>query len=144
MAPFVLIVLLSLYFLPSIVAVLRKAPDTGSVIVLNLLLGWTFLGWVVSLAMAARTGNASSINVSVHQQQPGSIHGEVTYGQPQQPRPQPYPAVGASYGGHLGGPAPAAQIPAAGQPQPAQVVVPARATEGPARNGRGPAVPNPA
>jgi hypothetical protein len=141
---FVLIVLLSLYFLPSIVAVLRKAPDTGSVIVLNLLLGWTFVGWVVALAMAARTGSSSSINVSVHQQQPGSVYGEVTYGHPQQARPQPYPAVGASYGGHLGAPAPTAHIPAAGQPQPAQVVVPAQATGGPARNGHGPAVPNPA
>jgi hypothetical protein len=27
----------------------------GSVIVINLLLGWTFVGWVVSMAMASRS-----------------------------------------------------------------------------------------
>jgi hypothetical protein len=42
-----------LYFLPTIVVLMRHAHDvTGVVIVLNLLLGWTFLGWVASLAMA--------------------------------------------------------------------------------------------
>ncbi|MCA1821314.1 MAG: superinfection immunity protein, partial [Pseudonocardia sp.] len=29
------------------------SPDIGSVIVINLLLGWTFVGWVVSMAMAS-------------------------------------------------------------------------------------------
>ena len=40
-----------LYFLPAIVAAVRRA-HIGPVIVVNLLLGWTFLGWVVALAMA--------------------------------------------------------------------------------------------
>ena len=43
------------YFLPTIVAVDRHVPNTGAVFVINLLLGWTLLGWVVALAMAART-----------------------------------------------------------------------------------------
>jgi len=46
---------LGVYFFPSIVAVVRRAPDLGAVIVLNLFFGWSFFGWVVSLAMAART-----------------------------------------------------------------------------------------
>ncbi len=46
---------LALYFLPSIVAVARKVTHQGSVIVINLFLGWTFIGWVVALAMACRT-----------------------------------------------------------------------------------------
>ena len=44
-----LLVLVS-YFLPSIVASSRKHHSAGSVFVLNLFLGWTFIGWVVALA----------------------------------------------------------------------------------------------
>src|SRR5258708_32907593 len=42
----------ALYFIPSVVALVRGTEDTGMVIVLNVFLGWTFLGWVVSLALA--------------------------------------------------------------------------------------------
>ena len=44
-----------LYFLPSLVAAIRKVPNLGSVVVINFFLGWTFVGWVVALAMAVRT-----------------------------------------------------------------------------------------
>ena len=40
------------YLVPTIVAGVRKVPNAGSVIVLNLLLGWTLIGWVVALVMA--------------------------------------------------------------------------------------------
>lgn len=32
--------------------------NTGSVVVLNLFLGWAVIGWVVALAMACRTRDA--------------------------------------------------------------------------------------
>lgn len=41
------------YFLPSCLAFARKHHNRDSVLVINLFLGWTFLGWVVALAMAA-------------------------------------------------------------------------------------------
>jgi hypothetical protein len=50
-----LLIVLVLYFLPSIVAVARKVTNQGSVIVINLFLGWTFVGWVIALAMVCRT-----------------------------------------------------------------------------------------
>jgi Ca2+/Na+ antiporter len=50
-----LLVVLALYFLPSIVALARKIRHQGSVVVINVFLGWTFVGWVVALAMACRT-----------------------------------------------------------------------------------------
>jgi len=43
------------YWVPTIVAVARKAPNRGSVAVINGFLGWTFVGWVVALAMACRS-----------------------------------------------------------------------------------------
>lgn len=52
---FALLIVLALYFLPSVVGIARKVPHQGSVIVINLFLGWTFVGWVVALAMACRT-----------------------------------------------------------------------------------------
>lgn len=50
-----LIVVLGLYLVPTIIGMIRKVPNIGSVIVINLLLGWTLVGWVVALAMAVRT-----------------------------------------------------------------------------------------
>jgi hypothetical protein len=43
------------YWAPSITAGVRRVPNTGSVIVVNLFLGWTAVGWVVALAMACRS-----------------------------------------------------------------------------------------
>jgi T4 superinfection immunity protein len=50
-----LLVVLALYFIPLVVAMVRKVPNAGSVAVINIFLGWTLIGWVVALAMAART-----------------------------------------------------------------------------------------
>lgn len=57
---FVVIVGIGLYFLPTIVAVARKVTNQGSVFVINFFLGWTFVGWVVALAMACRTSSLSA------------------------------------------------------------------------------------
>jgi hypothetical protein len=47
-----LLLLFMAYFLPTIIAAYRDIPLVGSVLVVNLFLGWTFIGWVVALAMA--------------------------------------------------------------------------------------------
>ena len=46
-----LLVAVGLYFLPTFVAV-NGHPHALAVFVLNLLLGWTLLGWVVALVWA--------------------------------------------------------------------------------------------
>lgn len=51
----ILLLCIALYWLPTIMAVRRGVPHRGSVFVLNLLVGWTFIGWVAALAMAARS-----------------------------------------------------------------------------------------
>ena len=45
----------AMYFLPTIIATSRKVSNTGSVFVINLLLGWSVIGWVVALAMAVKS-----------------------------------------------------------------------------------------
>lgn len=44
-----------MYLLPTFVAVRRAVPDRGSVAVINVLLGWSFIGWVIALALAFRS-----------------------------------------------------------------------------------------
>jgi len=41
-----------LYFLPTIIARSRGHHNTMAVFVLNLFLGWTFVGWVVAMVWA--------------------------------------------------------------------------------------------
>ncbi|KXX64208.1 hypothetical protein AY586_14620 [Marichromatium gracile] len=43
---------LAFYFLPGLVAKGRRHSKTEAIFVLNLLLGWTFLGWVGALVWA--------------------------------------------------------------------------------------------
>jgi len=38
-----------IYFLPTLIAFLRKHKNSLAIFLLNLFLGWTVLGWVVSL-----------------------------------------------------------------------------------------------
>jgi len=52
-----LIIILVLYFLPAIIALSRKVGNRNSVIVLNLFLGWTLIGWVIALMMAVKDKN---------------------------------------------------------------------------------------
>ena len=49
---FLIIIVLGLYFLPAIAA--RKKTFGTQVFLLNLLLGWTLLGWVIALVWAAK------------------------------------------------------------------------------------------
>jgi hypothetical protein len=49
----IFLVLLVLYFLPSIVAETRRVENAAPTIIVNVFFGWTFIGWVVALAMAA-------------------------------------------------------------------------------------------
>ncbi len=44
-----------MYFLPSIIALVRSKRDITAILLLNLFLGWTFIGWVVALVWAVKT-----------------------------------------------------------------------------------------
>lgn len=59
------IVSLLLYFLPTIVALLFGCDRTGSVFVMNLFLGWTFIGWVWAFIWAV-SPNRQSQNVIIN------------------------------------------------------------------------------
>lgn len=48
----VFIVLVVVYFLPSIIASRRKHKNTNAIFIVNIFLGWTFVGWVAALVWA--------------------------------------------------------------------------------------------
>ena len=43
---------LVMYFLPGIMASIRKCRATRQIWLINILLGWTFFGWIAALVMA--------------------------------------------------------------------------------------------
>lgn len=45
----IIIIASILYFLPAVTAWLRGHPSKWAIIALNLLLGWTLLGWIIAL-----------------------------------------------------------------------------------------------
>ena len=46
------LVLFLMYWLPTIVAVVRRTPSALGVAAINFFLGWTVIGWVVALVIA--------------------------------------------------------------------------------------------
>jgi hypothetical protein len=49
---FWLALILGVYFLPGIVARVRDHHQENAIVLLNLFLGWTLLGWVIALVWA--------------------------------------------------------------------------------------------
>lgn len=49
---FVSLLCFAFYFLPSIIAISKKKENTLAIFVLNFFLGWSLIGWVISLVWA--------------------------------------------------------------------------------------------
>jgi T4 superinfection immunity protein len=47
-----LLIVLCLYLLPTVVAIRRAHHQLAAILIVDVFLGWTFVGWVVALAMA--------------------------------------------------------------------------------------------
>ena len=76
------LLMLALYFLPTIIVLLRRNHSMAAVVlVLNVLLGWTFLGWLIALVLSLVTFSSS--------------HQHYYYAYPQ---PSPYQLVPATGG----------------------------------------------
>jgi hypothetical protein len=69
-------VLLGLYFVPTFLAVLWSVPRMARVIVVNVFLGFTVIGWFVALALVlrARPKHGSAHGDSVPQNTTGGHH----------------------------------------------------------------------
>src|SRR5271163_4831672 len=45
----------AVYVVPLTVAIVRRAPDLAAVVVINVVLGWTVIGWFFALSLALRS-----------------------------------------------------------------------------------------
>ncbi len=71
-----LVILFILYWLPSVIALMRHHHSVGGIIALNILLGWTAVGWIVSLVWSlGNAGGGASQTVTIQNiMQGGSIN----------------------------------------------------------------------
>jgi hypothetical protein len=53
-----ILLVLGVYWLPSILARIRRHPDLVPIVVINALLGWTGVGWVWAVGRLVHTGPA--------------------------------------------------------------------------------------
>lgn len=51
---FVLAVLCIPYFVPAIIAYARRKANRGTILLVNVFLGWTLVGWIVALVLAVK------------------------------------------------------------------------------------------
>lgn len=66
------ILALALYFLPTIIAAARQHPNQWPILFVNLLLGWTILGWLgAALWAISGTGSPSGARLPDAHRQPG-------------------------------------------------------------------------
>ncbi len=79
------VVTLPLYFLPVLIAYLRPAPDRASVVIVSIFLGWTYVGWVIALALAVRDRRPALMVLT----QPGSAHPKTVANRVPVPRDEP-------------------------------------------------------
>lgn len=60
--PFILIGLigLAIYFIPMIAALARNHPNKAAIILVNIFLGWSLIGWIVALVWAFTKPNTQA------------------------------------------------------------------------------------
>jgi hypothetical protein len=61
-----LALVVALYFIPTIVAAIRHHQNRVSIMLLNLFLGWTGLGWLAALIWSASAINKPSGDGGIH------------------------------------------------------------------------------
>lgn len=58
-----------IYFLPSIKAFYAHKPNAKSILILNILAGWTVIGWVIALIWAFSKGGAQAKEVAENKEE---------------------------------------------------------------------------
>ncbi len=57
---------LAFYLLPTIIVVIRKKPNALKIVLINIFLGWTFIGWVIAIIQSLQKDNpVTPANVTI-------------------------------------------------------------------------------
>lgn len=68
-----IVVVLALYFLPWLIAASRSHHNMTAIFLLNLFLGWTFLGWVAALVWSFTTPGGQGLPSLSSQKSPLNV-----------------------------------------------------------------------
>ncbi len=109
-----LVVVAVIYYVPTIIAYVRRRPDLASIALFNVFLGWTIIGWIIAIVWCFRKRKPAAEAQQAYEESP------LTYTASVAPAPAPAPQEEAH-----------AQ-PAALEPPAAEIPVPAARTAGPA------------
>jgi hypothetical protein len=103
-----LVLCMAVYFLPSIVAIQKQKHNTAAIMAVNILLGWSVIGWIVALVWAlAESPSPAGYQTNTPYPSPSpSSYTPPSYTPPPQPPPSPAPAPAPS---PVPAPAPAAR-----------------------------------
>ena len=92
---FFVIVMIAIYFLPSIIAAARDHHNGAGISILNLFLGWTLVGWVVALVWSvsakAPQSAGEETKSDINARKPET---QKHIAQPERRSTKPYPGVG--------------------------------------------------
>jgi hypothetical protein len=86
----IMAVLTGFYLLPWAIAATRSKQNTGVIVLINVLLGWTFIGWIAALVMACLNDPQPTFVAAVTTGPYGYPPAGYPY-PPQQPQYQQYP-----------------------------------------------------
>lgn len=53
----IVLVFIVLYLFPSVIAIKKKHKDLIKILIINIFLGWTIVGWIISLVLAINMQN---------------------------------------------------------------------------------------
>jgi len=53
----------AMYLLPTLIASARHVPNVGTIAVVNIFLGWSFIGWVLALAWACKSVKPAQVQL---------------------------------------------------------------------------------
>jgi hypothetical protein len=91
------VAMVALYLLPVLIGWARHVPGLAAIVIIDTLLGWTFVGWVVALVLALRPAYPNGPVVQVMQHfppasaPPGQPSDAGWAGPPGPPPPRPGP-----------------------------------------------------
>jgi hypothetical protein len=71
-----ILVVLGVYWLPSILALIWRHPDLVPIVLVNGLLGWTVVGWVRAVWMLVRPGEVHPVQLATAAEARNSLSGD--------------------------------------------------------------------
>jgi hypothetical protein len=86
-------VLLLIYFLPAIVASMRRHRQSLAIGILNLVAGWTFVGWVVAIVWACTADTKARSSANLGSPEEISLHVRSLLFSSKSPQQSPSPMV---------------------------------------------------